>query len=158
MAPEIPEIYRNRTRVRTCGLCWDGQRLLMVNHQGLTGRNFWAPPGGGIEFGEAAPDALVREFLEETNVHIRVGELRFVCEYIQPPLHSVELFFAVDSLEGEPRKGMDPESTGSTQLITDVQFMTLDQIFSLPEPERHGIFKVVATIADLKKLSGFHRI
>lgn len=158
MSPELPEIYKNKTRVRVCGLCWQDGKLLMVNHRGLNSGDFWAPPGGGIEFGEAAADTLVREFQEETNLPVSAGALRFVCEYIQPPLHAVELFFEVVNLGGDLRTGYDPESSSGNQLITDVRFMGIEEILALPEHERHGIFRKVQTEADLKSLAGFHRI
>ncbi|MFN8336136.1 MAG: NUDIX hydrolase [Cyclobacteriaceae bacterium] len=158
MSPEIPDFYQHRTRIRVCGLCWQNDRLLMVNHRGLTSGNFWAPPGGGVEFAEGVHDTLVREFLEETNVKIKPGKLQFACEFIHPPLHAVELFFMVDYLGGEPGIGTDPESSADNQLITDVRFMNIGDILASPEKERHGIFRLVRTLADLKNLSGFHRI
>lgn len=165
MSPEIAEIYTNRARVRVCGLCWQGEKLLMVNHRGLTPGSFWCPPGGGIEFGETAHEALVREFLEETSIHILPEQFRFVCEYIQQSLpsgqarlHAVELFFAVDYLNGEALKGSDPESDVEHQLITDVKYMNMEEILAIPADERHGVFRLVKSAADLKSLAGFYRI
>lgn len=165
MSPEIPEIYKNRTRVRVCGLCWRGDKLLMVNHRGLTPGSFWAPPGGGIDFGEPAHTALVREFLEETGVDILPGPFRFACEYIQAPvpdrqtnLHAIELFFTADYLAGEPLPGSDPESDPQHQIITDVKYLSLAEILSLPADERHGIFRLTQSVSELKSLNGFYRI
>jgi 8-oxo-dGTP diphosphatase len=158
MIPEIPEIYANRTRVRACGLCWQDEKLLMVNHQGLTPGNFWSPPGGGIEFGETVQETLVREFLEETGVDILPGQFRFVCEYIQQPIHAVELFFAVSYLKGESRKGSDPECDAGHQIITDVKYMPVEEILAIPAHERHGVFRFIKSAADLKSLTGFYRI
>lgn len=161
MSPEISEIYTNRTRVRVCGLCWKNDTLLMVNHRGLTSGNFWSPPGGGIEFGETAQDALVREFLEETHVHILPQQFQFVCEYIQEPptkIHAIELFFGVNYFSGEALTGTDPESDADHQLITDVKYMSMEDIFAIPANERHGVFRLVKSAADLKSLTGFYRI
>ncbi len=158
MSPEIPEIYTNRTRIRVCGLCWRGEKLLMVNHRGLSAGNFWAPPGGGTEFGETAQDALVREFREETGVDVAPTRFQFVCEYIQQPLHAIELFFAVDYLKGEAIKGNDPESDTENQIITDVKYMSMEEILAIPANERHGIFRLIKTSDDLKSLTGFYRI
>jgi 8-oxo-dGTP diphosphatase len=165
MSPEIPEIYSNRTRVRVCGLCWQSEKLLMVNHRGLTAGNFWSPVGGGIEFGETAADALVREFQEETGITIQAERLLFVCEYIeqikasgQSRIHAVELFFEAGYLSGEPVTGGDPETDPEHQIITDVKFMSLKEILAVPEAERHGIFKHVKTAGELKTLTGFYRI
>jgi ADP-ribose pyrophosphatase YjhB (NUDIX family) len=40
----------------------------------------WRPPGGGMEFGEAAEQTLAREFLEEFGEEIAVGERLAVIE------------------------------------------------------------------------------
>jgi 8-oxo-dGTP diphosphatase len=158
MNPKIPEIYSNRPRLRVCGLCWKGDKLLMVNHRQLTAGSFWAPPGGGVEFGEPVADALVREFLEETHVKILPAKFKFVCEFIQPPLHAVELFFEVDYQEGEASLGTDPESNPEDQLINAVRYMSIEEILSVPSGERHGIFRFIKTTAEVKKLTGFYRI
>lgn len=165
MSLKIPEIYTNRTRVRVCGLCWQEETLLMVNHTGLTAGNFWSPPGGGVEFAEPAVEALVRELREETGIIIRPGKFQFICEYIEPTLpdrqtsiHAVELFFAVDYLAGDARKGTDPESDAAHQIITEVRYMSLEEILAIPEGERHGVFKLVKTPDELKSLTGLHRI
>lgn len=165
MSSKITEIYTNRVRIRACGLCWAGERLLLVNHQGLTSGNFWCPPGGGVKFGETVEETLIREFWEETGITIRAQQFQFVCEYIQPPLssgqatlHAVELFFSVEHLNGDIRTGIDPEHDARNQLITDVRYRTFEEILAVPVPERHGIFTFAKSAADLKGLTGFYRI
>ena len=57
-----------RLRVRACGLYIEGDSILLANHKGLNRENmFWSPPGGGVEFGESAEEAVLREFHEETS-------------------------------------------------------------------------------------------
>lgn len=155
---EIIEKYGNRVRIRICGLCWKGDHLLMVNHQHLTKGDFWAPPGGGLEFGELAHDALIREFLEETSLIVKPGILLFTCEFLKPPIHAIELFFEVHHEQGKLLIGTDPESSKANQLIKDVRFLDFNSIMSIPADERHGIFRSVETIDELKKLNGFYRI
>lgn len=55
------------------------ERVLLfrfVHRRGaLTGRDFWATPGGGLEDGESFEQAAVRELFEETGVRVvAVGE------------------------------------------------------------------------------------
>ena len=151
---EVAKIYGGKVRVRVCGLCWQGSQLLLVNHRGVTQSDFWAPPGGGVEFGQSIEETLVREFLEETGLTIRVGRFLFGCEFIQDPLHAIELFHEVFVTGGELKAGHDPE----LQIIGDIGFKRDEDIRSIPESQLHGVFRYVDNVADLKGLKGFLRI
>ncbi len=126
----------------------------MVNHQGVTNGNFWAPPGGGIQFGESAADCLRREFVEETGLSIEPKDFLFACEFIKPPLHAIELFFEVTALTHDLTLGNDPEP-GSPQLIKELKFMSWNEIASLPPTEVHGIFRHLAHPAGIINLRGY---
>lgn len=155
---EIAEKYGNRVRIRVCGLCWKANKLLMVNHRALSKGNFWAPPGGGVDFGQSATEALAREFQEETSLRIKPGEFLFACEFISPPLHAIELFFNVNDAVGNLSAGMDPESSPEMQIIQNVAYLDFNTILTMPPEERHGVFRLAQTVGDLKKLNGFYRI
>ncbi len=49
-------------------------RLLMIQRGHDPGAGLWSIPGGRVEPGETDEQALVRELLEETNLHVTVGE------------------------------------------------------------------------------------
>lgn len=53
-------------------LCCDptGRVLLMHWRDPYDGHHLWEPPGGGIEAGETAPEAAVREWTEETGLAV----------------------------------------------------------------------------------------
>ena len=153
MNPEIAEIYGNRVRLRVMGLCWQGKSLLMVRHKMGNG-DLWAPPGGGLEFGELLEDALKREFLEETGLIITVGKFLFGCEFLQQPLHAVELFFEADWVSGKLKTGNDPE----LQIIQTAQFLSPEEIRSVPIDSMHGIFRKYEDTERLRHLTGFYRI
>lgn len=153
MYPEIAEIYGNKVRIRVCGLCWEQGSLLMVRHK-MGNQDFWAPPGGGLEFGELLEDALRREVLEETGLYVEPEKFLFGCELVKNPLHAVELFFGVKKISGTLKRGYDPE----IQVIDQVQFLTPSAIKNIPAGEVHGIFKMIGDANDLRHLTGFHRI
>lgn len=154
MDKEIARQYGNRVRVRACGICLRENSVLMVNHGGITSGDFWMPPGGGIEFGSSIEDTLKREFIEETGLEIEPGGFLFGCEYIQHPLHAIELFYLVSISGGALKSGQDPE----LQIIRDARFLTFEEIVTRPAVEVHAMFRHAGSPEELKKLTGFYRI
>lgn len=51
----------------------DAGRLLLVRRANEPGRGLWSLPGGRVEPGESAEQALVREVREETGLLVTVG-------------------------------------------------------------------------------------
>lgn len=149
-------LFGNRLRLRVCGLCRNGDRLLMVCHRGVgkTG-TFWCPPGGGAQFGETAPDALKREFKEETGLVVIVDNLLFINEFLEPPLHALELFFLVEAIDGTVQAGADPEMEADKQIIADLRWMTFDEIKACPPGDVHSLFSRCQSLDDVYQLSGY---
>lgn len=158
MSESVASLYGNRIRVRVCGLCHTDDGLLMVNHAGLANGDFWAPPGGGIEFGETIEETLVREFREETGIIITPGQFKFGCEFINAPLHAIELFFIAHYQNGKIITGTDPEMTRGNQIIKQTQWISFADIARIPHENLHGIFSKCKTPGEILRLSGFWRI
>jgi 8-oxo-dGTP diphosphatase len=136
------QLYGNRIRVRACGICVENGRVLMIGHRAILGENtFWSPPGGGVEVGEMAGDALRREFLEETGLEIEVGKLLLMNEFVKLPLHGIELFFVVKRVGGELTLGYDPEMNLGEQLIQKIEWLSFDEIKRLNLSEKHQFWQ-----------------
>lgn len=68
-------IIRPLFQVFSAAIIFDDQkRIFLVK---LTYQRFhpWGLPGGGVEYGESAVDAVIREVWEETGVHVEVEKL-----------------------------------------------------------------------------------
>ena len=137
MDSEITKQYGNKVRVRACGLCRHEGKLLLVSHSGLNAAAFWAPPGGGVAFGESIEETIQREFLEETGLTVAVGSFAFGTEFINPPLHAIELFYNVTIIGGKLITGVDPEHN----IIQETAFLSDQEIMSLPAEHLHAIFR-----------------
>jgi 8-oxo-dGTP pyrophosphatase MutT (NUDIX family) len=146
-------------RPRICGICIEDNRLLMIKHLNV-GRlpYLWMPPGGGIEFGEAMPEALKREFQEETGLEIKVGKLLFINEFIHLPIHAVELFFEVYQIGGRLQKGFDPELLQEKQMIDEVCFLSFDEIKNINPMYVHNIFQHCHSIDDLRTMNTYFQL
>ena len=151
---EIQEKFGNRIRLRVCGLLYRKDSLLLIKHTGLgTENEFWAPPGGGVEFDEPLIDALKREFLEETGLQVKSAKFQFINEFINPPLHAVELFFHVSKVEGTLKKGSDPEMS-KDQIIEDVKFLSFQHLQMMNNNKKHNILHGNITSEALLKVEG----
>lgn len=153
---EVLKLYGNRLRVRVCGLHRVGDQLLMVRHRGVGQTDtFWAPPGGGLQFGETAPIGLTREFVEETGLIVTINELLFISEFWHPPLHALELFFDVTATGGTLRQGVDPEMSLNGQIIEEVRLMTLAEIRQYPPSDVHALFSRCQSLDEVFQLRGY---
>lgn len=159
MNPKIAQIYGNRLRIRVCGICYNNSgAILMINHGMLTKGDFWAPPGGGVDFGIPAKTALIKEFREETGLSVDADRLLFTCELVNPPLHAIELFFEVTAKGGEMITGTDPEMEPGEQIIREVRFMSFDELSGIAPDEKHGIFNLVKSAQELKNMTGYVKL
>jgi 8-oxo-dGTP diphosphatase len=150
------EKFGNQVRLRACGICINEGRILLINHRGLYSRDFWAPPGGGVHFGEQAEEALKREFKEECLTNIEVGGFLFACEFVRPPLHAIELFFEIKLID-KPMLGMDPELKDE-QILSDLKFVKEEELRTFESINLHGIFEKHRNPSALLELRGFFTI
>jgi len=153
---ELNQLYGHKLRIRVCGICIDNDQILLVRHKAVGPENiFWSPPGGGMQFGENAHAALIREFQEETGLTVEVGEMLFVNELILPPLHAVEIFFRVKITSGSLLKGYDPEFSDSNQILEEARFMSMQEIGTLPDTHTHNLFRKCKTLNEVLALRGY---
>lgn len=157
MIDSVYQTFGNKLRIRVCGLCIENGHLLMINHHGINEGDFWAPPGGGLQFGETLESCLKREFLEETGLDVEIKDFRFISEFVHLPLHAIELFFLVNSTSENLSRGYDPEMEGK-QIIQEVKYMSWSEIDRLTPVSRHGIFNIVSESSKIVDLKGHFKL
>jgi 8-oxo-dGTP diphosphatase len=156
MKKELGENFGEALRLRACGILINEHGILMVRHQGLSEAGYlWAPPGGGMEYGQSACECLEREFLEETGLIITTEEFMFVNEFHAAPLHAVELFFKVKQTGGQLKIGFDPELGPDQQIIDEVRYFQQNDLEDQHGPQLHSIFKEINHPQEILNLSGY---
>jgi len=149
-SPPIVAAFGNRLRLRVCGFMLLNNELLLVKHLHIGPKGvLWAPPGGGMDFGENAVTTLKREFMEETGLDIEVGDLAVVNEYLDLPLHAIELFFNVVQTGGKLTQGHDPEISGEDQIIREVRYVSFEELQTMDQDTLHHVLKGVKSKKEL---------
>jgi 8-oxo-dGTP pyrophosphatase MutT (NUDIX family) len=72
-----------RFNVRVYGLLFNARGEVLISDECRNGYSFTKFPGGGVEFGEGLADALKREFMEELDISVHVGEFFYINEFFQ---------------------------------------------------------------------------
>lgn len=147
---EIIKTFGNRLRLRVSGISIIDDKILLVKHTSI-GKNgiLFAPPGGGISFGESVYQTLVRELKEESNLIVIPERFLFVNEYLDPPLHAIELFFEIKIEDGVVGKGFDPEMAADKQIIKEVGYYSMEEIKRGDPNDYHAIFQKIDDLKDL---------
>ena len=155
LSKEIEAQFGNQLRTRVNGILIENDQLLMVKHQMGNGRILWSVPGGGMQFGSNAVENLQREFLEETNLEVKVGNYLFVHEYLNPPLHAMEHFFEVKRINGDVKLGKDPELSGDNQILLEISWKSVSDILRIPSDSLHQVFWGIKSLSELGLWKGY---
>lgn len=99
-------------------------RYLLVRRSAPPEQGRWTLPGGRVEPGERMEDAVVREVLEETGLHVRVVAEAGILERATPDGGVFEIHcFATDYRGGVPTAGSD---AGGVRWATVDELATLE--------------------------------
>ena len=97
--------------VRVYGVLIDPVHGLLVSDEFIRGEFFTKLPGGGLEFGEGTRDCLVREFKEETELDVTVGDHIYTTDFYQPSAFRagdqiLSIYYRVNPISLAPLKTM----------------------------------------------------
>jgi ADP-ribose pyrophosphatase YjhB (NUDIX family) len=129
MTEDTPRVY-----VGAYALCVKDDRLLLVRlAPHVSDAGHWTLPGGGLDWGEAPSDGVLRELFEETGLSGRITRLAgiFSAQYPRSAdrrhnsVHHLGILYDVETLPGEVRH----EQAGSTDYCA---WVPLAEIATLP--------------------------
>lgn len=137
-------------RVRVAGILVDENgSILFVKHKKKI-KEYWLLPGGGVDYGETFQEALKREFIEETNLEIKVENMVIILESIDPKLsrHIINVIFLVKKIDGELK-------VGDEEILQEVKFIKkedIDKIILYPNIKEELIKNIYTKGTEIKYL------
>lgn len=69
--------------IRVYGIYINEQKQVLVSDEVIKGKYYTKFCGGGLEIGEGTRDCLKREFMEEMNLDVEVGEHLYTTDFYQ---------------------------------------------------------------------------
>jgi 8-oxo-dGTP diphosphatase len=69
--------------LRVYGILVNESRQVLISDEFIRGHYYTKFPGGGLEFGEGTRDCLKREFKEEMDLNVEVGDHIYTTDYFQ---------------------------------------------------------------------------
>ena len=90
--------------IRVYGVLINANKQVLVADELIRGGYYTKFPGGGLELGEGTRDCLKREFKEEMDLDVEVGEHIYTTDYFQvsafnPGHQIVSIYYFVKALE-----------------------------------------------------------
>ena len=136
----------------------DSEKRVLMVRQYHEERDIWMVPGGGIEDGENAEQAAVREVKEETGLDIKILRLLWHVEEVSEKRGQRFVnFFLAEVKGGVLGLGKDPERDENGQVLREMRFMTREEIERVetlyPEYLRKELWDILS--GDLKGYNTF---
>lgn len=90
--------------LRVYGILINEEKQVLVSDEFIRGNYITKFPGGGLEFGEGTRDCLQREFMEEMNLKVGIGNHIYTTDYFQlsafnPQHQIISIYYFAKPLE-----------------------------------------------------------
>jgi 8-oxo-dGTP diphosphatase len=141
--------------IRVYGVLINEEKKILVADEFIRGKYYTKFPGGGLELGEGTRDCLKREFKEELDLDVEVGDHIYTTDYFQlsafnsnhqiisiyyfvKPLEEIKSVLHINEFNPVEKKRLNDEEIDSFRFI-DWDFFSEDSV-TLP------IDKIVARL------------
>jgi len=90
--------------IRVYGILINEQKQVLLSDEFIRGNYYTKFPGGGLEVGEGTRDCLKREFKEEMNLNVEIGDHIYTTDFYQksafnPEHQIISIYYFVKALE-----------------------------------------------------------
>jgi len=90
--------------IRVYGILINEYKQVLVSDEFIRGAYVTKFPGGGLEFGEGTRDCLQREFMEEMNLKVKVGNHIYTTDHYQQSAFNaahqiISIYYFAEALE-----------------------------------------------------------
>ena len=90
--------------IRVYGILMNNEKQVLVVDEYIRGKYYTKFPGGGLELGEGTRDCLKREFKEELDLDVEIGEHLYTTDFYQPsafnPAHQIiSIYYLVNPMQ-----------------------------------------------------------
>jgi ADP-ribose pyrophosphatase YjhB (NUDIX family) len=144
--------------IRVYGILINEQKQVLVSDEYIRGGYYTKFCGGGLEHGEGTRDCLKREFMEEMNLKVEIGNHLYTTDFYQQsafnpgdqiisiyyyvhPLEDITVPLRTESFQFDEREMKMYEETGETETFRFIEWEDFsEELLTLP------IDKLVATL------------
>ena len=90
--------------IRVYGILIGENKQVLVSDEFIRGGYYTKFPGGGLEFGEGTRDCLKREFKEEMDLEVKIGDHIYTTDYFQmsafnPEHQIISIYYFAHAME-----------------------------------------------------------
>ena len=94
----------NLFNIRVYGILINEKKQVLVSDEFIRGSYYTKFPGGGLEFGEGTRDCLKREFKEEMDLEVEIGDHIYTTDFFQmsafnPEHQIVSIYYFAKAIE-----------------------------------------------------------
>lgn len=124
---EPPAGYAPRMHVAACFCEYKDKFLFLLRQPGDSSGSTWGIPGGKLDSGETAMQAVIRELQEETGITIQEHEVQQLqTVYIRYPKGDFTYTMFRTALQLQPQVTLNPDEH------TEARWLTLSEALKLP--------------------------
>jgi 8-oxo-dGTP diphosphatase len=108
--------YPKRPVIGVGAIILNDDKILLEKRKNSPGKGKWAVPGGLVELGESAEDAVIREVKEETGLEVYEPRLVDVVNYVSwgergaVMYHYIIIDYLVNVRRGNPKAASDADA------------------------------------------------